>query len=167
MLLLKNKRGFTLVELIIASAITLVIIATLTNFLSFTYSNTYKKIDEIVHVRNTRFALNYIEKRLRDMDQMTLVYYSDIKAIKGYTNSGFIRWIDLSGTRRNNAFIYFNRSTKQLRVNINNENNILVSFIEHVEIREIEPSNLIEIEVFASEIEYSVKGRFYINTVYR
>ena len=162
-----NRKGFTLIELIVSLTLGIVILTVVLNYFSFVYKNIYNKYDHIVHMRNTRFALNYIEKRLRDVDQSTIIYHSNLKAFEGLTSSGVRRWIDLSGYMRNSAFIYFNRPTRQLRVNMNSENNVLVPFVYDVAVREIGTNNVVEIEVYASEIDYSVKSRFHVGTINR
>lgn len=156
-----NNRGFTLLETILSmtlfSSVLIVFIPFATR--SITMQQELENTLNLQH--NTRFALNYIEKRIRECDKQQITYYPDKKSIEGKNDTYNKLWIDLSGNKRmtRNTLLYFYRSRGELRVNKNGENNVLVDGIKDIAVTEIVEGELLEIEVFASRIDYSVKTR--------
>jgi len=65
----------------------------------------------------------------------------------------------MSGNRRSNknTLLYFYKSKNEVRINKDNENNVLAVGIKDIKVTEIIEGDLLEIEVFSNEIDYSAK----------
>lgn len=156
-----NNKGFSLLEIILSMTLFSSILMT---FIPFAISNIgmqQQLEDTLILQQNARFALNYIEKRIRECDKQQITYHSQQKLVEGKNETYDTLWIDLSGKKRTtpNTLLYFYRSKGELRVNKNGENNILVEGIKDIIVTEIIEGELLEIEVFSNVIDYSVKTR--------
>ncbi|MDR5658207.1 prepilin-type N-terminal cleavage/methylation domain-containing protein [Serpentinicella sp. ANB-PHB4] len=160
----KNNKGFTLIEILIALSFSAIILMTLSTYLNFAYRQTSKQIEGVAHNYHTRFAMSYIEKTLREMDQTRITFHRSRTTFEGFNSQEKHVRVDLSGNQRNqfNTLLYFNRSTNQIRVNMRNEHNVLATFIEDIRVTEIIEGKLIEIKVISSKNNDSVKTKIYI-----
>lgn len=135
-----NKKGFTLLETIIALFIFSVLLLFLLNLFLFSQdlnNNYYNKSDL---ERDFIFALNYIEKEIATLNKLSLEYIEDEKLIRGKNVLGDQYYIDFSGENRynQNVLIYFSKETNELRINKNNENNVFLSNIKEVNIESLD-----------------------------
>ncbi|MCC5911459.1 MAG: prepilin-type N-terminal cleavage/methylation domain-containing protein [Clostridiaceae bacterium] len=160
----KNKEGLTLIEVIVSIALLVIIMAILSNF--FVSNISYcKDINETLEVKqNAHLALNYIKKRIRELNRSEIQYFSDEQIFKGKDSRGESSWIDLSGkiTYKRNTLLYFYKTTGELRVNKAGEHNVLTDHITNIVITELVEGELVEIEVFADTINYSTKTKLKI-----
>lgn len=110
-------------------------------------------------------ALKYIEKGLRELNQEDIIFDSNKNIFQSKNCNNENVWVDLSGKKslKKNSLIYFYRITKEIRVNKNNENNVLCGNIDNVTVNELIEGQLIEIEVIADKIEYSDKIKLNLN----
>ncbi|SDK51835.1 PilW family protein [Natronincola ferrireducens] len=158
---LHDNRGVTLIEIVVSITLISIVMMALTTIFIYSIGSYSRQVDEIAAKQKVQFALNYIEKRIRECDQYQITYHSNNQTIEGRDFEGKKVWIDLSGRRRNsfNTLLYFYRDRGELRVNKKNENNVLVDGIRDILVREIVEGELLEIEVIAHKIDYSVKLR--------
>jgi prepilin-type N-terminal cleavage/methylation domain-containing protein len=162
----KNRpKGFTLIESIIS--ITLVSIIIILTFSLFSFAlNSYKRYTDIRQIKyDVHMALKYIEKGLRELNQEDIIFDSNKNIFQSKNCNNENVWVDLSGKKslKKNSLIYFYRITKEIRVNKNNENNVLCGNIDNVTVNELIEGQLIEIEVIADKIEYSDKIKLNLN----
>ncbi|AOY77055.1 PilW family protein [Clostridium formicaceticum] len=154
-----SNRGITLVEVLLAMTLFAIILMSLITILT-QYISYYRDYHERLAIKqSTRLALNYIEKRIRECNHQQMIYHAESQTIEGQNSMQERVWVDLSGQIRyeENTLLYFNRTTGELRVNKNKEHNVLVRNIKEIIIREIIEGRLIEIEVIAAGLDYSVK----------
>lgn len=148
-----NNKGFSLLEVILAMTLFSSVLMIFIPFATRSLAMQEELEKKLTLQQNTRFALNYIEKRIRECDKQQILYNSHEKLIKSKNGTYDILWIDLSGNKRTapNTLLYFYRSKGELRVNKNGENNVLVEDIEDIMVTEIIEGELLEIEVFAKQ----------------
>lgn len=162
----KNQdKGFILMENIISIALISIIIISI-SFLFCFVLNSYKHYIELWQTEHDAdITLKYIEKRLREFNQESIIFYSKENIFKGKNYDNKNMWIDLSGKKPlgNNRLIYFYKSKKEIRVNKNNEHNVLTDNIEDVIINELVEGQLIEIEVITNKSNYSKKIKLNLN----
>ena len=154
---LKNK-GFTLIETILALMLFSIIAITFIP-ISINHMSIYDRLDETLFIQqNARFALNYIEKRIRECNYQKTTYIPQDKTIESENYYGEKIWIDLSGDKRHNSntMLYFYKEYGQLRVNKNGEHNVLYTLIKDIIPTEIVPGELLQIKVIAEKIDYSI-----------
>ncbi|SNR86600.1 prepilin-type N-terminal cleavage/methylation domain-containing protein [Anaerovirgula multivorans] len=160
-----NSKGFTLIEVILAMLLFSIIAITFIP-ISVSHLSFYNKLDDTLFIQqNTKFVLNYIEKRIRECDRQSTLYISQDKTIESKDFSGEEVWVDLSGKKRNNknTLLYFYRSTGELRVNKNGEHNVLYTQIKDIEVTEVVEGELLQIKVIADKIDYSVTTTIKLN----
>ena len=124
--------------------------------------NSYGRHTELLQTRHdVHIASRYIEKSLREFNQEGIIFDSDNNIFQGKDYSDKDAWVYLSGKKsvKINTLIYFYDATKEIRVNKNNEHNVLCGNIRNVTVNELIEGKLIEIEVTAYKTEYSVKTR--------
>ncbi|ABR48638.1 hypothetical protein Amet_2485 [Alkaliphilus metalliredigens QYMF] len=156
---LHRQEGLTLIEVLIAMTIGSMIVILSISYLNIVVRGYITQQDTLRVERNMRFALNYIEKRIRECDQNQIIYHSDTRTIEGRNYDNQSIWIDLSGNKRSqpNTLIYFYKDTGELRVNKNNENNVLVNMINDIIVNELVEGKLIEIEIFGHGSSHPIK----------
>ncbi|NLM03582.1 MAG: hypothetical protein GX214_00980 [Clostridiales bacterium] len=155
----KVKSGFTLLETILATTI---LSSILIIFIPLCIQNLSMQEDiekELTYKHNVRIVLNYIEKNIRECDKLKIKYHPDKKTIEGSNDIYKTFYIDMSGNRRSNknTLLYFYKSKNEVRINKDNENNVLAVGIKDIKVTEIIEGDLLEIEVFSNEIDYSAK----------
>ncbi len=153
-----GEKGFSLIEVLLAISLFSIIIITLLPVCT-SHLLVYNKLDnELLMQHNTRFAMKYIEKEIRKCNQKSTIYIPQDRTIMSTNYSGEKTWVDLSGNKRNepNTLIYFNKGTMELRLNKNKEHNILCSDIKDIIVTEIVEGELLQIEIIANKINYSV-----------
>ncbi|MBB6216611.1 prepilin-type N-terminal cleavage/methylation domain-containing protein [Anaerosolibacter carboniphilus] len=162
-----SQKGFTLIETILSLTLLSIIILALGMFLSNSIRQHIKLIEIAEAQRKSRLALNYIEKRMMECNQLQFTFDPKTNTFtsKDYQNNEV--WIDLSGNKRftNNTLIYFYKVLGELRVNKKGEHNVLIDGIKDIKIIEILPGKLIEIEIHAENLNHSIKSR--MNICYR
>ncbi|MGI6426656.1 MAG: prepilin-type N-terminal cleavage/methylation domain-containing protein [Natronincolaceae bacterium] len=160
-----GQNGFTLIESIISIALTSIIIIITSSLFSFTL-NSYKRYTDTRQIKyDVHIASKYIEKGLKEFNQEDIIFDSEKNIFQSKNCNNENIWVDLSGKKslKKNTLIYFYRTTKEIRVNKNNENNVLCGNIYNVVVNELIEGRLIEIEVIADEIEYSNKIKLNLN----
>lgn len=153
-----TPNGFTLIEIILAMTLFSIIALTFIP-VSISHISFYNHFDSTLFLQqNTRFALNYIEKRIRECNHQSIHYIPQDKTIESQNYSGEKIWIDLSGRKRNNknTLLYFNRGTGELRANKDGEHNVLYTEIKDIVVTEVIEGELLQIQVIADKIDYSV-----------
>lgn len=128
-------------------------------YLSF---KTYKGQTELLESKyDAKIVLKYIEKRLMECNQRSIIYYEEEKIFKGKDYNNITALIDLSGnlSKERNTLINFYKDRNEIRVNKNYENNILSNNIKDVIVNEIVEGKLIEIEVVTNKPDYSSKTK--------
>jgi len=155
-----NQQGLTLIETLIAMTLSSIILMIAINQLNLALKSYTTQRNTLKAQRNMQFAMNYIEKRIRELDQNEIIYHGEIQTIEGKDYKQAKAWIDLSGNTRSslNTLIYFYRDRGELRVNKNRENNVLVEEIKEVTVREITEGALIEILIYGEGIETPIKS---------
>ncbi|SES71240.1 hypothetical protein SAMN05660297_00349 [Natronincola peptidivorans] len=155
----RNNKGLSLIEVILSMSIFCCILLGLISFMMQNITIQHHLVKSLTPQQNTRFALNYIEKRIRECNQQSLIYHSTEKLIEGKNHENETIWIDLSGNKRNhyNTLLYYYAEKGELRVNKNGEHNVLIDEIEDILVTEVIENQLLAIEVFAKTIDYSVK----------
>ena len=152
-------------ECIISVVFISIIIINIFLLFSFTFNSYryYVHLKQIKH--NVHITLKYIEKRLNEFNQADIIFDSDENTFQGKNYNDENVWIDLSGKKslKKNTMIYFYKATKEIRVNKNNEHNILTDNIGDIIVNELIKGQLIEIEVVADRAEYSAKIRLNLN----
>lgn len=163
---MKNRqKGFTLIECIVSIALISIIIINASSVLSFAI-NSYKHYTETWQVEhNQQLALKYIEKRLKEFNQESIIFDSKNNIFQGTRHNGQIGYVDLSGkiSYNKNTMIYFYKTRKEVRVNKNSEHNVLVSNIDDVIVNELIEGKLIEIEVVINKNKNPYKIRLNLN----
>lgn len=141
------------------------IIISTTLMFSFAFNNYRRHTDHWQTKHDVHIASKYIEKSLREFNQENIIFDSDNSIFQGKDYSDKDAWVYLSGKKsfKTNTLIYFYDATKEIRVNKNNENNVLCGNIDNVTVNELIEGKLIEIEVTAYKTEYSVKTRLNLN----
>ncbi len=153
-----NNKGHSLIESILSLALISIILMLLLPICR-TYFTFHNKLgNKLSQERNTRFALNYIEKEFGKFSRNSIVYIPEKQSIKGKDYMGRDVWIDLSGQRRNdkNTLIYFHKTNGEIRINKDGENNVLCNNIEDISIKEIIENELLEITITAKQTDYSI-----------
>ena len=162
----KNKQeGFTLVECIVSIALISIIMIGISLILSFALNSYGRHIVLWQTKHDVYIASKYIEKSLREFNQEDIIFDSNNNIFQGKDYDNKSAWVYLSGKRsfKTNTLIYFYNDTKEIRVNKNNENNVLCGNIGNVIVNELIEGKLIEIEVIAYKAGYSVKTRLNLN----
>ncbi|WP_246579310.1 hypothetical protein [Alkaliphilus flagellatus] len=97
-----------------------------------------------------------------ECNQKSIIYYGEEKIFQGRDYNNKIAWIDLSGeiSRKQNTLINFYKDKNEIRVNKNNENNVLSNNIKNVIVNELVEGKLVEIEVITNKSRYSSKIKF-------
>lgn len=129
--------------------------------LYFTF-NTYKRETKTLEEKHEAYiVLRYIEKRLLECNQESMVYYRDKNLFEGKDYNNKTAYVDLSGrlSTRPNTLITFYKFKNEVRVNTNSENNIISNQIKDILVHEIVEGELLEIEVITNEMDYSRKIR--------
>ncbi|QUH21668.1 prepilin-type N-terminal cleavage/methylation domain-containing protein [Alkaliphilus sp. B6464] len=158
----KQENGYILIELIVSISLISIILISISMLFYFTF-NTYKTHTEFLEAKNdAQIVLKYIEKRLMECNQKSIIYYGEEKIFQGRDYNNKIAWIDLSGkvSRKQNTLINFYKDKNEIRVNKNNENNVLSNNIKNVIVNELVEGKLVEIEVITSKSKYSSKIKF-------
>ncbi|MGB4313205.1 MAG: prepilin-type N-terminal cleavage/methylation domain-containing protein [Natronincolaceae bacterium] len=162
----KNRqKGFTLIESIISVALISIITIITSSLFSFAF-NSYKRYTDTRQIKyDVYIASKYIEKGLKEFNQEDVIFDSDKNIFQSKNCNNENVWVDLSGKKslKKNTLIYFYRVTKEIRVNKNNEHNVLCGNIDDVAVNELIEGRLIEIEVIADKIEYSNKIKLNLN----
>ena len=128
--------------------------------------NSYRRHTDLWQTKHEVYiASKYIEKSLREFNQEDIIFDSDNNIFQGKDYNDKDAWVYLSGKRsfKTNTLIYFYDATKEIRVNKNNENNVLCGNIGNVTVNELIEGKLIEIEITAYKTDYSVKTRLNLN----
>lgn len=163
---MKNKqKGFTLIECIVSIALISMIMISISLILSFALNSYGRHTDDWQTKHDVYIASKYIEKSLREFNQEDIIFDGDNNIFQGKDYDNKSAWVYLSGKRpfKTNILIYFYDDTKEIRVNKNNENNVLCGNIGNVTVNELIEGKLIEIEVTAYKTGYSVKTRLNLN----
>ncbi|MEN1759300.1 prepilin-type N-terminal cleavage/methylation domain-containing protein [Anoxynatronum sibiricum] len=149
----------TLIEVMISLAlISLLLLVTYTGSL-FVFSHHRQQSHQFKEEQNLRQAMDAIEKRFREMNQQEITFHPAQQSFKsrvprtdfpGMTTV----WIDFSGINRNrlNTWLYFDRTSGTLRVNKNNEHNVLYTGIEDILITEVISGKLVEITLIGQRV---------------
>ncbi|WP_168198273.1 PilW family protein [Crassaminicella thermophila] len=155
------KKGVTLIEVMISITLFSIIMISLTTYFLGIINNCNSQMEILKMKQNVRFALNQIDKILRECNQQEIIYYDNMKKFELKNNKDDTVFVDLSGIQQNkfNTILYFNKDKRQLRINKKGEHNVLIDYIKDISIKEIIDNKLIEIEVFSDKIDYSVKMR--------
>lgn len=162
----KNQEaGFTLIESLVSITLISIILIGIFSVFNFTIRSYKNYIENLEIEHGVNYTLRYIEKRLREFNQENIIFDSEKNLFIGERHNGQKAYIDLSGrvSHRGNTLLYFYRATRQVRVNKNQENNVLVGKIDDIIVRELVEGKLIEIEVIASKIKYSNKIELGLN----
>lgn len=147
-----NRQGLTLVEVLVSFTLLSIIMLTFFQFNFFIISNNRAQAQALETEQNLRQAMEFIEKRLREMDSQTLQYVPAQQTFKARMNRpggpGHITvWVDFSGHNRNrlNTWLYHDRTSGTLRISKNGEHNVLHRHIDTVKVEELSPGSLIKI----------------------
>jgi len=147
-----SASGLTLIEVMISFALLSLILATTFTFNLFILSQNKVQAESLREEQNLRMAMDAVEKRLREMDQQSLVYFPHQQTfrcqMKRPDQPGTMNvWLDFSGQNRNrlNTWLYFDKTSGTLRVNKKQEHNVLHRGIRDVTIEEVEPGKLIRV----------------------
>ena len=158
-----NQRGLTLIEVIISIALLSLIMLTVFQFNFFILANNRAQAQTLEDEQNLRQAMEFIEKRLREMDTQTLQYVPAQQTFKSRMQRSdghgqITVWMDFSGKNRNrmNTWLYHDETSNTLRVSKNREHNVLHLNIGAVEVEEITPGSLIKITLRSTPL--SQKG---------
>ena len=128
--------------------------------------NSYRRHTDLWQIKHdVHIASKYIEKSLREFNQEDIIFDSDNNIFRGKNYDNKDIWVYLNGKKslKTNTPIYFYDATREIRVNKNNEHNVLCGNIDAVIVNELIEGKLIEIEVAAYRTEYSVKTRLNLN----
>ncbi len=159
------QKGFTLIECVTSIALISIIMTGTFLLFSFVFDsyNHYIDFQQVKH--NVHITLKYIEKRLKEFNQESIVFDSDTNIFQGKRYDDKTVRVDLSGEKsfKTNTMIYFYKPKNEIRVNKNGEHNVLSCGIEDIIVRELVKSRLIEIEVIADKAEYSAKIKLNLN----
>ena len=149
---LLNQRGFTLIEVIISFTLLSLIMLTVFQFNFFILASNRAQAQTLETEQNLRQAMEFIEKRLREMDSQTLEYVPAQQTFKARMQrpdspGQMVVWVDFSGKNRNrlNTWLYHDETSKTLRVSKNREHNVLHLNIDAVEVEELTPGALVKI----------------------
>ena len=156
-----NQRGLTLIEVIISFALLSLIMLTVFQFNFFILANNRAQAQTLEDEQNLRQAMEFIEKRLREMDAQTLQYVPAQQTFKSRMQRSdgpgqLTVWMDFSGKNRNrmNTWLYHDETSKTLRVSKNREHNVLHLNIDTVEVEEITPGSLIRITLTSTPAQH-------------
>jgi len=155
----KKENGYMLVELLVSIFLISIILISSSMIFSFTF-NTYKnQISILEEKHDAQIVLKYIEKRLMECNQEAIIYHVNDKIFEGKDYTNKTAWVDLSGklSRKQNTLVNFYKDKSEIRVNKNNENNVLNNNIKDVIVNELVEGKLIEIEVITNKSNYSSK----------
>lgn len=104
---------------------------------------------------------------MREFNQESIIFDNEKNIFQGKNYDNKTIWVNLSGeeSSKNNTLIHFHKPRKEIRVNKNDENNVLTGNIQDVIINELVEGQLIEIEVITNKNKYSDKIK--LNLKYR
>lgn len=138
-----------------------IIITGIFSLFSFVFGSYKHYMDTWQIKHDVHIALKYIEKRLREFNQVDIVFDSDKNIFRGKNYKNESARVDLSGniSYKMNTMVYFYKSKGEIRFNKNNEHNVLADNIKDVTVNELVEGQLIEIEVIPNKTEYSDKIR--------
>lgn len=160
-----QEAGYILVEYIVSISLISIILISTSILFYFVFSS-YKHHTETWETEHdAQIVLKYIEKRLREFNQENIIFDDKKNVFQGKTHENKSVWVDLSGeiSNRTNTLIYFYKAKREIRVNKNNEHNVLSSNIKDVIITELVEGKLIEVEVITGGTNYSSKIKLNLN----
>lgn len=96
-----------------------------------------------------------------EYNQKSIIYHNKDNIFEGKDYNNKTAWIDLSGrlSRKQNTLINFYKDKGEIRVNKNNENNVLSKNIKEVIVNELIEGELVEIEIITYKSGYSSKTK--------
>ena len=157
----KAQKGLTLIEIIISFALLSLVLMTMATGSLLIQTQSQEQIRQLRSRQNIDHAVIAIEKRFQLSNQQRIRFQANQQTFHSLMTSdqqpGMKSvWMDFSGSQRNtpNTWLYFHRTTGTLRVNLNQEHNVLISGIGHIETREIIPDRLIRIILYCQETGY-------------
>ncbi len=160
-----SEKGFSLIEVIISVAVLGMVLIFISNLFNMNVKYWVSFNKELEIKRNLNITKIFIEKGVRECNQANIIYDDRNKIIKGKNSNGDIVFVNLSGKRiyDYNTLIYFYKDTKEVRINKSGEHNVLAKYIDDIIIKEIIPEQLLEIVIFADQMDYSIKFNLRIN----
>lgn len=149
--IIKNKKGITLIEIIISlSLCSIITMATLT-MLKLHLKDYHYVTTKIGSKLNLINAMDIIEKNIRGLNLVNIKYDEHLMKFESYkltpVNNNINEYVILNGkycTSRN-VLLYYRKSLKQLRTNINNEQNVVARHIKTVNVKKKSEKNIYEI----------------------
>lgn len=147
---MKNKRGYTLIELVIS----LGLISMLILLMSSWYLQAYKLYTHfnrrLEANQNARMAVQVIVDNIRKQKeiQLSLDLNGEIILILNEKNANIIDLRNAPLVGQPNALVYFDKKTHELRSNKNGEHSTLVWGVKEVQVRK-DQRNIINISIAA------------------
>ncbi len=148
----KHEDGMTFIEVIISLSVLSLLFITLSHVTVFYLTQNRFLGDNMAAEQNMRMAMESIEKRLREMDSQSLQYIPHQQTFQCQMprpngTGDMTIWMDFSGVNRNrrNTWLYYDKTSATLRVNKNQEHNVLHKSISKVLIEELNHGSLIRI----------------------
>ncbi|WP_041719142.1 PulJ/GspJ family protein [Alkaliphilus oremlandii] len=157
----RSKEGFVLIELVLSILLFSTILVSMSTLFNSTYQSYRSYTERLAFKYDAQIVLKYIEKRIMECNQESIIYYKDKNIFEGRNMDNKILYVDLSGalSYKENTMINFYKPKNEIRVNKNRENNVLNNNIKEIIITEIVEGELIEFEVITNKGNYSKKIR--------
>lgn len=149
---MKNKKGYTLIELVISLGLISILILLTSNWYVQSYKLYTHFSSRLEANQNARLALQVIADNIRKQNAIQLIFNGngDIILILNEKNKNIIDLRKESLAGQPYAYIYFDRKNRELRSNKNGEHSTLVWGVKEVTARKDE-KNIINIVVISTD----------------